>query len=219
MFKVIVHFALNVNMSFFIVEPMRIGILGVQGAVSEHVGAFERAFSDMGVRGTVDIVRNANHIHQIDALVIPGGESSTISRIMDTLNLRKEILSRIEQGIPVMGTCAGAVLLASEGDEAVRRSGTKLLGSVEVSVKRNAFGGQRESFESNMNIKGIAEGFHAVFIRAPSMELLPSSRARVLATFEDKLVGVEQNNILSFSFHPELTRDPRIHRYFLEKLL
>ncbi len=198
---------------------MRVGVLGVQGAVSEHVRTLIKTMSEMGLDGDVEVVRKGDQIKKIDALIIPGGESSTISRLLDTFELREKIISRVKNGMPIMGTCAGSVLLSSQGDEAVERSESKLLELMDTSVIRNAFGRQRESFECLLDIHGIADSFHAVFIRAPELALLPGSDAKVIAEFNDKIVGVEQGDILSFSFHPELTDDVRIHRYFLEKLI
>ncbi|MFO8110308.1 MAG: pyridoxal 5'-phosphate synthase glutaminase subunit PdxT [Thermoplasmata archaeon] len=197
---------------------MRVGVLGVQGAVTEHVFAFNNAFSDAGIAGDVITVRKKYQLDNIDALVLPGGESSTISRLLDILDLRSKVISEVKNGMPIMGTCAGTVLLASCGDESVEHSDTHLLELLDVSVIRNAFGRQRESFECFLDIDGLNEPFPGVFIRAPVMNLLPNSRAKVIARYDGKIVGVEQEHILSFSFHPELTDDTRMHRYFLEKI-
>ncbi len=196
---------------------MKIGVLGVQGAVSEHVEMLKRVISELDLDGHVHLIRDAVGLEDMDAFVIPGGESSTISRLLDAFEMRETLLSKIHDGMPVMGTCAGAVLLSSDGDHSVFRSDTRLLDVVDVSVCRNAFGRQRESFECMVDISGIADSFHAVFIRAPSMALLPGSKAKVLAKVDDEVVAVEQGNLLALSFHPELTGDTRVHRYFVDR--
>ncbi len=196
---------------------MKIGVLGVQGAVSEHVEMLKRVISELDLDGHVHLIRDAVGLEDMDAFVIPGGESSTISRLLDAFEMRETLLSKIHDGMPVMGTCAGAVLLSSDGDPSVFRSDTRLLDVVDVSVCRNAFGRQRESFECMVDIGGIADSFHAVFIRAPSMAPLPGSKAKVLAKVDDEVVAVEQGNLLALSFHPELTGDTRVHRYFVDR--
>jgi len=196
---------------------MRIAVVGVQGAVEEHVIATKDAMKKLGIDGEVIATRKKGIVENSDGVIIPGGESTTISKLIWKDSIAKEIILKAEEGKPIMGTCAGLILLSKHGDEQVRKTGTRLLGLLDVWIKRNAFGRQRESFEANLNIKNIGE-FQAVFIRAPAIVKVGKG-VEVLATFENYVVAVKQNNILGFAFHPELTNDSRIHEYFLKLAL
>ena len=193
---------------------MRIAVVGVQGAVEEHVIATKNAMKKLGIDGEVVATRRKGVVSKSDGIIIPGGESTTISRLIFRDSIASEILEKAEEGKPIMGTCAGLILLAKHGDEQVERTNTKLLGLLDVWIKRNAFGRQRESFEVVLNVKNIGE-FPAVFIRAPAITKVGKG-VDVLATFEDYIVAVQQDKILGLAFHPELTNDTRFHEYFLK---
>ncbi len=195
---------------------MRIAVVGVQGDVEEHVIALKRALKSLGVSGEVVATRRSGVVSKSDAVVIPGGESTTISRLIWRDGIADEILSLHEQGKPIMGTCAGLIILAKRGDEQVEKTKTKLLEILDVKVRRNAFGRQRESFEVYLDIKGIGK-YKAVFIRAPVIEEVGRG-VDVLAKFEDKVVAVQQENVIGLAFHPELTDDTRIHEYFIKMI-
>jgi 5'-phosphate synthase pdxT subunit len=192
---------------------MRIAVVGVQGDVEEHVVAARRALTELGIEGEVIATRKAGVVSKSDAVIIPGGESTTISRLIHRDGIAEEIVEAAESGRPVMGTCAGLILLAKYGDEQVEKTDTKLLEVLDVRVKRNAFGRQRESFQVKLDVKHIGE-FEAVFIRAPAITWVGD--AEVLATFDEYIVAVQQENVLGLAFHPELTPDTRIHRYFIQ---
>jgi len=200
---------------------LKVGVIAVQGAVSEHLEAFERAFRDAGKKGQAVPVRRQKDLEGVQALAIPGGESTTISKLLQKFGLLDEIVKRAEKGMPVLGTCAGLVLLAKEGDDEVRRTGTRLLGLMDMAVDRNAFGRQKESFEADISIDlpGVEwkKPFPAVFIRAPAITKV-WGRCKALAKVEDVVVLAEQGSLLAAAFHPELTHDSRIHRRLLEKL-
>lgn len=186
---------------------MNIGVLGIQGDVSEHVDAVSKTLKKTG-GGKCFTVRNI-HDFDCDALIIPGGESTAIRKI--THGELTDILK--EKNIPLMGTCAGLILLASEVDS--KKTG----GLLDVSVKRNAYGTQKDSFECDIDFnfgEKISE-VHAVFIRSPVIEKAYS--ADVLAEFNNKPVAVKKNKILGISFHPELTEDTRIYEFFLKKVV
>ena len=193
---------------------MRIAVVGVQGAVEEHVIATKNAMKKLGIDGEVVATRRKGVVSKSDGIIIPGGESTTISRLIFRDSIASEILEKAEEGKPIMGTCAGLILLAKHGDEQVERTNTKLLGLLDVWIKRNAFGRQRESYEVVLNVKNIGE-FPAVFIRAPAITKVGKG-VDVLATFEDYIVAVQQDKILGLAFHPELTNDTRFHEYFLK---
>jgi 5'-phosphate synthase pdxT subunit len=200
---------------------IRVGILAVQGAVAEHQRSVERTLAKLGLEGEPVLVRNTATLEASDALIIPGGESTTISKLIVKFGLADLLRSRVERDeLPVMGTCAGSILLANEGDEEVEKTGTVLLKFMDYKVVRNAFGSQRESFEIPLKVKGISsEGspFPGVFIRAP---LIVETRGGcdTIGTMPDGsgIIGAKQNRLLAFVFHPELTDDLRVHEAFIK---
>jgi 5'-phosphate synthase pdxT subunit len=197
---------------------MKVGVVAVQGAVSEHLCAFEAAFRSSGVSGCAVAVRRPAEMRAVDALALPGGESTAISKLLVQSGLFDSIGSRAREGMPLMGTCAGLVLMASEGDGQVSDTGTRLLGLMDMRVKRNAFGRQRESFEAMVKVSGISGGsFPAVFIRAPSIESA-GARCRPIAAYEGTMVGARQGAMLALAFHPELSGDTRIHEAFIKMI-
>ncbi|MEM0351111.1 MAG: pyridoxal 5'-phosphate synthase glutaminase subunit PdxT [Archaeoglobaceae archaeon] len=191
---------------------MRVAVVGVQGDVEEHVIAAKRAMENLGIDGEVIAVRKAGMVSKSDAVIIPGGESTTISKLIFRDGIADEILQLAKEGKPIMGTCAGLIILSKFGDEQVERTKTKLLGLLNVKIKRNAFGRQKESFQTRLQMKGIGE-VEAIFIRAPIIEEVGEG-VEILAKLENKIVAVQQGKILGLAFHPELTTT-RIHEYFL----
>jgi len=193
---------------------MRIAVIGVQGSVEEHVEAVEKAMKKLKIEGEAIPTRKHGVVSRSDGVIIPGGESTTISRLIFRDSIASEIIKLAKKGRPVMGTCAGLILLAKHGDEQVKKTNTKLLNLMDIWVKRNAFGRQRESFQVNLRIKEIGE-FEAVFIRAPVITKV-SPNVKILAEFENYIVAAKQQNLLAFAFHPELTNDTKVHEYFLK---
>jgi len=189
------------------VAGKKIGVLALQGDVSEHVRAFSAA---LGGEGEVVEVRSAADLAGCDALAIPGGESTTIARLIAESGLQEAILS-FKGGI--FATCAGMVLVAATIDD------TRFapLGIVDITVKRNAFGRQRDSFEADLEVAGLDAPFHAVFIRAP-LAAAAGPGVEVLAEIPQGIVAVRQGRHMALSFHPELSGDLRLHRLFLERL-
>lgn len=188
---------------------MKVGVLALQGDVAEHISAVRRALRK---RGEVVAVKKASQVEELSALVIPGGESTTIGKLMQKYGIDRAILSRRE--LAIFGTCAGAILLAREIENYEQFS----LGLMDITVARNAFGRQRESFEVELEIPELGEKpFHAVFIRAPVITRAGRG-VEVLARVEDAIVLARQGRYLACAFHPELTRDARLHRYFLERV-
>lgn len=198
---------------------LKVGVISVQGAISEHIEAVSKAAAEIGQKNVKVInVRKLEDLNIVNALIIPGGESTTISKLMVTFDLFHRIINRANtEDLPILGTCAGCIVLASEGDFEIEKTDTKLLQLITMRVIRNAFGRQRESFESdiNINLDGFSEPYHAVFIRAPMIERVWDS-CRVLSKLENKIIFAQQDNFLAAAFHPELTNDMRIHKYFLE---
>jgi 5'-phosphate synthase pdxT subunit len=198
-----------------LVTIVTVGVLSVQGAISEHLASLHSIFEEEQ-SGKAILIRQPHDIDKCDGLIIPGGESTTISRILVHAGLHEAILQRMKQrNIVLMGTCAGCVLLAKKLTE--QSDDIRLLGAMDMQVERNAFGRQKESFERLVQIKGFASPFPAVFIRAPLITKVWGS-CTVLATVDKEIVMARQENYLALSFHPELTNDLRIHRYFLQML-
>lgn len=191
---------------------MRVAVIGVQGDVEEHVLATKRAMKNLGINGEVVVTRKSGVVSKSDAAIIPGGESTTISKLIFADSISKEIIEIAKSGKPVIGTCAGLIVLSKFGDEQVERTRTKLLGLLDVKVKRNAFGRQRESFQTKLEMKKIGE-VEAIFIRAPVIEEVGEG-VEILAEFEGKAVAVQQDKILGLAFHPELSTT-KVHEYFL----
>ncbi|MCC7165545.1 MAG: pyridoxal 5'-phosphate synthase glutaminase subunit PdxT [Anaerolineae bacterium] len=190
---------------------MKIGVLALQGAFREHVEMLR------GMNVDAIEVRLPEQLIEVEGLIIPGGESTTIGKIATQYGLIEPIREMVAQGKPVWGTCAGMIVLAK--DVGMRQP---LVGVMDVTVKRNAFGRQVDSFETDLNIPAIQNGdpapFHAIFIRAPFIESVGEG-VQVLAQLENgTIVAARQGNLLVTSFHPELTRDARFHEFFLKSL-
>ncbi len=199
---------------------MRVAVVGVQGDVEEHVVAAKLAMEKLGMEGEVVATRKPGVVEKSDAVIIPGGESTTISKLIfrevNGKTIAEEILTLAEEGKPIMGTCAGLILLSKHGDEQVEKTKTKLLGLLDVKIRRNAFGRQRESFQVPLEFKGVGV-VEAIFIRAPAIVEVGGG-VEILAKFEDYVVAARQDNVLGLAFHPELNvefGDTRVHEYFL----
>ncbi|MEK4848861.1 pyridoxal 5'-phosphate synthase glutaminase subunit PdxT [Paenibacillus sp. FSL H7-0756] len=184
---------------------MRIGVLALQGAVTEHIASIEKT----GAQGLP--IKRVEELDGVDGLIIPGGESTTIGKLMRKYGFIEAIRAFADQGKPIFGTCAGMIVLAKRiaGDEAGH------LELMDITVARNAFGRQRESFECDLEIKGIADPVRAVFIRAPLIEEVGPD-IEVLTLYKDEIVTARQGHLLACSFHPELTDDYRLHQYFAD---
>jgi 5'-phosphate synthase pdxT subunit len=189
---------------------MKVGVLALQGDVREHIAAL----LSCGVDAVA--VRREHEIESIDALVLPGGESTTIAQLAEVFGIFELIKHKIQSGLPVYGSCAGMILLADQILDA--KEGQKSFGGLDITVRRNAFGRQVDSFESDIAFNdGSAELIRAVFIRAPWVEKVGGS-VQVLASIDSHPVAVRSETALATSFHPEITGDNRIHRYFIEQV-
>ncbi|MEP6842174.1 MAG: pyridoxal 5'-phosphate synthase glutaminase subunit PdxT [Pseudolysinimonas sp.] len=186
----------------------RVGVLALQGDFREHLAVLNR----LGVDAVP--IRRESELNEVDGLVIPGGESSVMDKLSRTFGLAEPLKSRIAAGMPVYGTCAGLIMLADTVLDAI--NGQQSLGGLDIAVRRNAFGNQLDSFETDLDIPELGEpAMHAVFIRAPVVETV-GPHAHALATLTDgRVVAVEQGNLLGTSFHPEITDDYRFHERFL----
>lgn len=189
----------------------RVGVLALQGDFREHA----HVLAKLGAQ--VSLVRRPEELDEIDGLVIPGGESSVMDKLARTFGLQVPLKAAIAAGMPVYGTCAGLIMLADTVLDAI--AGQQSLGGLDVVVRRNAFGSQNQSFETDLEIPALGEPpVHAVFIRGPVVESVGPA-ATALATLSDgRIVAVEQGNLLGTSFHPEITGEYRFHEYFLRKV-
>ena len=192
----------------------RIGVLALQGDVSEHIAALERA---MRSQGEVVEIRKPGQMEQCQGLVLPGGESTAIFRQLERSGLTEELKAAAISGKPILATCAGLVLVSKEIDGIEGDSRVKPLGLMDIKISRNAFGPQRESFEADLEIVGMERPYRAVFIRAPAISEVGSG-VQVLAKVGDAVVAARQKNLLALAFHPELTDDSRVHQIFLKML-
>jgi 5'-phosphate synthase pdxT subunit len=189
---------------------VRVGVLALQGAFREHIMTFEA----LGVSAVA--VRLVDQLADCTGLVIPGGESTAIAKLMQTYGFYDAIRQHHDAGMAVWGTCAGAILLATEVLDAVE--GQEPLGLMHIAVRRNAYGRQIDSFEADLDFKHIGERFCGVFIRAPWIESVGEG-VEVLALHDGHIVAAQERDLLATTFHPELTGDPRIHRYFIEHVI
>ncbi len=176
----------------------------MQGAYTEHISMLKKLDVD------VVEIRNKEDLKNIDGLIIPGGESTTMGKLIRTLDIYDDLKEKIEGGLPVWGTCAGMILLA----KSIYEDDTKHLATMDIEVKRNAYGRQLGSFETKSFIKGIGEDVQMVFIRAPYIESV-GNRVEVLSVVDKNIVAAKEGNMLVTSFHPELTADDRVHKYFI----
>lgn len=189
----------------------RIGVLALQGAVDLHVHALGRLGAE-----TVE-VRRAEHLDTVDGLVLPGGESSTISKLLEINELFDPLAQRLAEGMPAFGTCAGMIMLAA--DILDGRDDQRSFGAIDISVRRNAFGRQIDSFETDLAVIGLPEApVHAVFIRAPIVERVGEGVEILAAVEEGRPVACRQGNVMVTSFHPELSPDLRLHELFLRSV-
>jgi 5'-phosphate synthase pdxT subunit len=189
-------------------KKLHIGVLALQGDFEAHL----KMLAELGVEGKA--VRLPKHLQDLDGIIVPGGESTTIGKLMVLYGLVEPLRQQIQEGFPVWGTCAGLILLARETDNAL--IGQPLLATMHIRVRRNAFGSQRESFETDLSVPVLGEApFHALFIRGPAVESV-GPQVEVLATLDDgTIVAVREGALLGTAFHPEVAGDTRFHQYFL----
>lgn len=198
---------------------INVGILAVQGDVAENILATKMAIEELGMEGIVTEVKTPEQISDLDGLVIPGGESTVIGTLSMVNGSLKKIKEKIASGMPVFGICAGMIMLSKKAkDRVVGEMDQPLLDFLDVKIERNAFGRQKDSFESEISMDKIGiTRFPGVFIRAPSI-IETGKDVEVLSKFNEKIIAVKQGNILGTSFHPELTGDISLHKYFVSMI-
>jgi 5'-phosphate synthase pdxT subunit len=195
---------------------INIGVLAVQGDVAENIMATKMAIEELGLDGIVTEVKTPEQISDLDGLVIPGGESTVIGTLSLVNGSLKKIKEKIESGMPVFGICAGMIMLSKKAkDRVVGDMDQPLLDFLDVKIERNTFGRQKDSFESEISMDKIGiKKFQGVFIRAPSI-IETGKDVEILSKFNEKIIAVKQGNIIGTSFHPELTGDLSLHKYFV----
>jgi len=195
---------------------LNLGVLSIQGDVLENILSVQSAIDALDIDGTVTSVRTPDEISQVDGLIIPGGESTTIGQLSLANGTLKILKEKIEQGMPVLGICAGMVMLSKNAqDKVVGKIDQPLLEILDIKLERNSFGRQRESFETDISLTSIGiPTFNGVFIRAPSISDVGSD-VEILSKFNEKIIAVKKDNIIGVAFHPELTTDISLHKYFV----
>ena len=195
---------------------LNIGVLAVQGDVVENIMATKMALEELGIEGIVNEIKYPEQISELDGIIIPGGESTVIGQLSLVNGSLKQIKEKITSGMPALGICAGMILLSKRvKDRVVGDMDQPLLDLLDVKVERNTFGRQRDSFESQISMEKIGiPKFQGVFIRAPSI-VETGKNVEVISKFNEKIVAVKQGNIIGTSFHPELTDDLSLHKYFV----
>lgn len=205
-------------------ENITIGVLGIQGDIEENLAATKVALQNMRIKGNVEQVRYHEEVEKVDGLVLPGGESTVVSTLASMQGeggeLFQTIKKQVSEGMPIMGICAGMILLSRRAyDRVVGETKQKLLGALDVVVERNAFGRQNESFEVTLEVPTLGKGrLKAIFIRAPVVAEIGIG-VNIMAELNGKIVAVTQKNIIGTSFHPELSDDYRIHKQFVSTVL
>ena len=198
------------------VKQYNIGVIAIQGAISEHISTMQKALSESNLKGNVTPVKTNKQLDELNGLVIPGGESTTISRLLFKKGFYEKIINKVlKNELSIMGTCAGCVLLSKEIVDNTKD--VRPLKLMNMKVQRNYFGRQKESFEQKIKITGFKKPYNAVFIRAPIINEIWDN-CKILSKIDEKIIMARQKNMLALSFHPELTRDLRIHKYFLDMI-
>ncbi len=199
---------------------LNIGVLALQGDVEENIISTKEALAQLNETGTVFPVKTPEQIAKLDGLILPGGESTMIGELSLVNGSLKKIKEKIEKGMPVFGICAGLILLSKDTqDRIVGKTNQPLLEQLEIGIERNSFGRQHESFEAEISMDGIQiPKFNGVFIRAPAI-LEIGEGVEIISKFDEKIIAVKKDNILATSFHPELTSDCSMHKYFVNMIM
>jgi pyridoxal 5'-phosphate synthase pdxT subunit len=200
---------------------LKVGILSIQGDIEENSNAIKESFEELGIEGDIVYIKNLNGIDELDGLIIPGGESTVIGMLLSLQGIQVDLLKKkIQDGLPILGTCAGLIMLSNSAyDKTIGETKQELLKVLDVTIERNAFGRQHESFESELDIPYIGERrFNGVFIRGPAITEI-GKNVEVIAKYENKIVAVRQNNVLGTSFHPELANDNRFHTNLTKSMI
>ena len=195
---------------------LNVGILSIQGDVQENILSTKAAFDELGLDGNITSVKTPDEISKLDGLIIPGGESTTIGQLSLVNGALKILNEKIENGMPVLGICAGMIMLSKTADDrVVGKTDQVLLNILDIKLQRNSFGRQQDSFESDISMDSIGiPKFNGIFIRAPSVSDVGSD-IEILSKFNEQIIAVKKRNVIGTAFHPELTTDVSLHKYFV----
>ena len=195
---------------------LNVGILSIQGDVQENILSTKAAFDELGLDGNITSVKTPDEISKLDGLIIPGGESTTIGQLSLVNGALKVLKEKIENGMPVLGICAGMIMLSKTADDrVVGKTDQVLLNVLDIKLQRNSFGRQQDSFESDISMDSIGiPKFNGIFIRAPSVSDVGSD-VEILSKFNEQIIAVKKGNVIGTAFHPELTTDVSLHKYFV----
>jgi 5'-phosphate synthase pdxT subunit len=195
---------------------LNVGILSIQGDVQENILSTKAAFDELGIDGNIMPVKTPDEISKLDGLIIPGGESTTIGQLSLVNGSLKTLKEKIENGMPVLGICAGLIMLSKTADDrVVGKTDQALLNILDIKLQRNSFGRQQDSFESDISMDSIGiPKFNGIFIRAPSVSDVGSD-IEILSKFNEQIIAVKKGNVIGIAFHPELTTDISLHKYFV----
>jgi len=201
-------------------KELTVGIVGMQGDLEEHTESVKHTLSEMDLVGDVRWIKSAKDIGSINGLIIPGGESTVIGNILSSRQMLQPIKNLIYNGLPVFGTCAGLIILAKKSyDKVVGEKDQPKLDLMDVTVERNSFGRQKESFETELDFQTLGnEKFKGVFIRAPSIVEV-GSNVQILGKLNGLAVAIQEGNMLGTTFHPEVVDDIRLHKYFITMII
>ena len=200
---------------------LKVGILSIQGDIEENSNAIKESFEELGIEGGIIYIKDLSDLDELDGLIIPGGESTVIGMLLFLQGIQVDLIKKkIQDGLPILGTCAGLIMLSNRAyDKTIGETKQELLKVLDVTIERNAFGRQHESFESELDIPYIGEReFNGVFIRGPAITEI-GKNVEVIAKYDNKIVAVRQNNILGTSFHPELANDNRFHTNLIKSMV
>ena len=197
-------------------SSLTVGVLSIQGDVHENILSLNAAIDDLKIDAKAVEVKTPDEISSLDGLIIPGGESTTIGHLSLANDSLKVLKEKIENGMPTLGICAGMIMLSkTASDRTVGKTNQPLLEILDITLERNSFGRQKQSFEADVSLDSInIPKFNGVFIRAPSVSEVGSD-VEILAKFNEKIVAVKKGNVIGISFHPELTQDVSLHKYFV----
>ena len=196
---------------------MKITIISLQGAFTEHRDSLKKASEQLNTKCEITLAKTKKDLKDTSGIIIPGGESTTINKLLKETGMDTEIKHLAKKDIPILATCAGMIIISASGDSQCKKTG-KLLGLIDMTVNRNAFGTQKNSFEKEITVKGIGK-INAIFIRAPAITKVNDPNTETLAKINEKIIAVKKKNIMALAFHPELTNDTKIHRWFLKTAL
>jgi len=200
---------------------LKVGILSIQGDIEENSNAIKESFKELEIEGTVVYMKDLEDLEEIDGLIIPGGESTVIGMLLFLKGVQPDLIrKKVQEGLPILGTCAGLIMLSNKAyDKTIGETKQALLKVLDVTIERNAFGRQHESFESELDISYLGERkFNGVFIRGPAITEIGND-VEIIAEYDKKIVAVRQNNILGTSFHPELANDNRFHTNLVKLMI